>query len=161
MSVKTESSIGPERDATRLIRLRRGSLAVLVLLVVELTIGMYVNLYVTVPGADHGGSLGRAIANGPVSLSLHAVLGLLLGLGALGVATQSILVRRPGLIIASFIGLVAMIFASVAGTGFTRTGDNSASMAMSLLAGIAVLCYVANLTMLRPAARPEAGQVHS
>ena len=116
---------------------------------VEYAIGMYVNLYVTVPGADHGGSLGSAISNGPASLSVHAVL----GLGALGVAAQSILVRHWGLIAASVIGLLAMIFASVAGTGFTSTGADSASMAMSLLTGIAMLCYAANLYLLRPGIR--------
>ena len=110
---------------------------------------MYVNLYITVPGADHGGSLGSAISNGPASLSVHAVIGLLLGLGALGVAAQSILVRHWGLIAASVIGLLAMTFASVAGTGFTGTGADSASMAMSVLTGIAMLCYAANLYLLR------------
>ena len=155
MSVETESSAPRARTATTagLARLRRGSLAVLVLLVVEYAIGMYVNLYVTVPGADHGGSLGSAISNGPASLSVHAVIGLLLGLGALGVAAQSILVRHWGLIAASVIGLLAMIFASVAGTGFTSTGADSASMAMSVLSGIAMLCYAANLYLLRPGIR--------
>ena len=155
MSVETESSAPRARTATTagLARLRRGSLAVLVLLVVEYAIGMYVNLYVTVPGADHGGSLGSAISNGPASLSVHAVIGLLLALGALGVAAQSILVRHWGLIAASIIGLLAMIFASVAGTGFTSTGADSASMAMSVLSGIAMLCYAANLYLLRPGIR--------
>jgi hypothetical protein len=155
MSVETESSAPRARTATTagLARLRRGSLAVLVLLVVDYAIGMYVNLYVTVPGADHGGSLGNAISNGPASLSVHAVIGLLLGLGALGVAAQSILVRHWGLIAASVIGLLAMIFASVAGTGFTSTGADSASMAMSVLTGIAMLCYAANLYLLRPGIR--------
>ena len=102
MRVETESSAPRARTATTagLARLRRGSLAVLVLLVVEYAIGMYVNLYVTMPGADHGGSLGSAISNGPASLSVHAVIGLLLGLG---VAAQSILVRHWGLIAASVI----------------------------------------------------------
>jgi hypothetical protein len=161
MSLETESAARRARAVAGLARLRRGSLAVLVLLVVEYAIGMYVNLYVTVPGADHAGGLDGAIANGPTSLSLHAVLGLLLGLGALGVAAQSIFVRHWGLIAASVIGLLAMIFASVAGTGFTSTGDDSASMAMSVLTGIAVLCYAANLSMLRPGARPEAGRVRT
>jgi hypothetical protein len=155
MSVETECSAPRGRTATTagLARLRRGSLAVLVLLVVEYAIGMYVNLYVTVPGADHGGSLGSAISNGPASLSVHAVIGLLLGLGALGMAAQSILLRHWGLIAASVIGLLAMIFASVAGTGFTSTGNDSASMAMSVLTGIAMLCYAANLYLLRPGIR--------
>lgn len=43
--------------------------------------------------------------------------------------------------------------ASVAGTGFTSTGSDSASMAMSVLTGIAMLCYAANLCLLRPGIR--------
>jgi hypothetical protein len=149
-------------------RLRRGSLAVLVLLLIEFAIGMYVNLYVTIPGADHGGGLASAVANGPASLSLHATLGLLLALGALGVAVQAVLIRRPALVAASVAGLLAMSFASVAGTGFTSTGDASASMAMATLTAVALLCYAANLYLIsapgasRPAARagqdsPEGG----
>ena len=136
-------------------RLRRGSLAVLVLLVVEYAIGMYVNLYVTVPGADHGGGLGGAIASGPAALSLHATIGLLLGLGALGVAAQAVLIRRWPLVAASVVGLLAMVFASVAGAGFTSTGDTSASMAMAVLTGVALLCYAANLYLLRAPAPAE------
>src|ERR1700743_2732192 len=125
-------------------RLRRGSLAVLVLLVIEYAVGTYVNLYAAVPGADHGGGRGDAIANGPASLSLHATLGLLLALGALGVAAQAVLIRRWPLVAASVAGLLAMIFASVAGAGFTSTGDTSPSMAMAVLTGVALLCYAAN-----------------
>lgn len=155
MSVKTDSPAPRAHSAATagVARLRRGSLAVVVLLVVEYAVGMYVNLYVTVPRADHGSGLSSAIANGPASLSVHAVLGLLLGLGALGLAAQSILIRHWGLIALSVTGLLATIFASVAGTGFTSTGDDSASMAMSVLTGVAVLCYVANLYVLRPITR--------
>jgi len=55
----------------RLARLRRGSLAVLVLIVAEYATGMYVNLYVAVPLADHDRSAGSAIANGPATLSIR------------------------------------------------------------------------------------------
>jgi hypothetical protein len=133
-----------------LARLRRGSLAVLVLLAAEFVIGMYVNLYIAVPGADHGGGLGSAVANGPASLSVHAVIGLLLGIGALGVAVQSFLIRRWALIALSVAGLLAMILASVSGTGFTATGDGSASMAMSVLTAVAMLCYAVNLYVTLP-----------
>lgn len=139
-------------------RLRRGSLAVLVLLVVEYAFGMYVNLYVSVPGADHGDGLGGALANGPASLGAHAALGLLLGLASLGVAVQAVLIRRAALVAASAAGLLAMILASVAGAVFTSTGDRSASMAMAVLTGVALLCYAANLYLLRapaPRRRPE------
>jgi len=155
MNVDTESAVRPARTAAArgLARLRRGSLAVLVLVVVEYAIGMYVNLYVTVPKADHGGNLGGAISNGPATLSLHAVIGLLLGLGALGLLAQAVMARHWGVVALSAAGLLALVFASVAGTGFTGTGDNSASMAMSVLTGIALLCYAANLYVLRPGGR--------
>lgn len=151
MSVGTRSTTRPGRSApvAAAARIRRASLAVLVLLVVEYGIGMYVNLYVTVPKVDHGGSLGSAISNGPATISIHAVLGLLLGLGALAVLVQSIMVRHWGLIALSVVGLLAMILASVMGTSFTRTGDASDSMGMSVMTGIALLCYAGILYLLR------------
>ena len=90
-----------------LARVRRASLVVLVLLLAEYVLGMYVNLYVTVPAADHGHSVGSAISNGPVILSAHAVIGLLLGLSALAVLVLSIIARRPSVIVVSAAGLIA------------------------------------------------------
>jgi hypothetical protein len=129
-------------------RVRRASLVVLVLLLAEYGMGMYVNLYVAVPRADHGRSVGSAIANGPVILSAHAVIGLLLGLSALAVLVLSVIARRPGVIVVSAVGLLALAVASVAGTGFTSTGKSADSMAMSVLAGVGLLCYAANLYLL-------------
>ena len=74
--------------------------------------------------------------------------GLLLGLGALGVLVQAIRSRRPAAIAWSAVGLVALAMASVAGAGFTSTGDRSASMAMSMLTGVALLCYAANIYLV-------------
>ena len=156
MTMHTESVAKPAGGAAaaRVSRLRRGSLAVLVLTVVVYAIGMYVNLYVTVPKSDHGSSLGAEISNGPPALSVHVVVGLLLGLGALGVLVQSVLARHWVIVAVSAAGLLALAFASVAGAGFTRTGEDSASMAMSVLTGVALLCYAANLYLLRPPAPP-------
>lgn len=133
-----------------LARVRRGSLAVLVLLVLEYGIGMYVNLYVTIPRADHGRGLGSAIANGPAMLSIHAVIGLLLGLGALAVVVQAVTARHVGAIASSAAGLFALAFASATGASFTSSGDAAESMAMSVLTGVGLLCYAANLYLLRP-----------
>jgi hypothetical protein len=96
MSLRAESSARPASTTATasLARVRRGSLAALVLLVVQYGIGMYVNLYVTVPRGDHDGGLGSAIANGPAMLSSHAVLGLLLGLVAIGVLVQAVMARH-------------------------------------------------------------------
>lgn len=154
MSVPMQSVAQPApTTVTALSRLRRGSLAALVLAVLEYAIGTYVNLYVAVPAADHGRGLSTVISNGPAALSVHAVVGLLLGLAAVGVLVQSIMARRWLVVGVSAVGLLALALASVAGTGFVRTGDTSASMAMSVLAGIALLCYAVNLYVLGPASR--------
>ncbi len=131
-----------------LARLRRASLAVLVLLLAEYGIGMYVNLYVAVPAADHGHSVGSAISNGPVILSAHAVIGLLLGLSAIAVLVLSVIARRPGVIVVSVVGLIALAVASMAGSSFTSSGTSADSMAMSVMTGVAVLCYATNLYLL-------------
>ncbi|HET7244631.1 MAG TPA: hypothetical protein VFJ07_07315 [Streptosporangiaceae bacterium] len=152
MSLRAESAArtGGAAGTAGLARVRRASLATLVLVVAEYVIGMYVNLYSTVPEADHGQGLGAAIGNGPVLLSIHAVIGLLLGLGALGVAWQAVRSRRAAVIAWSAVGLLALAMATVAGAGFTNTGDRSASMAMSVLTGVALLCYAANIYLVRP-----------
>jgi hypothetical protein len=111
---------------------------------------MYVNLYVTIPKADHGHGLGSAIANGPAMLSIHAVIGLLLGLAALGVLAQAAIARHLGAIASSAAGLIALGFASAAGASFTRSGQPAESMGMSVLTGVGLLCYAANLYLLRP-----------
>jgi hypothetical protein len=154
MSVHTVPAANPAHAAVAAAksRLRRGSLAALVLVVAEYGIGIYVNLYVTVPAADHGRSLSTALSNGPALLSVHVVVGLLLGLAGLGVLVQSVMARHWIVLAVSVAALLALAFASVAGTGFVRTGDTSAAMAMSVLTGIALLCYAVNLYLLGPVA---------
>ena len=141
------------RAPASLARLRRASLAVVVLLLAEYVLGMYVNLYVTVPAADHGHSLGSAISNGPVILSAHAVIGLLLGLSALAVLVLSVVARRPNVIAISVVGLIALAVASLAGSSFTSSGQAAESMAMSVMTGVGLLCYAANLYLLPSAGR--------
>jgi hypothetical protein len=155
MSLEANTAARPASTPApaRLARLRRGSLAVLVLVVAEYLIGMYVNLFVTIPRADHGHSVGSAIANGPAILATHAVIGLLLGLAALGVLVQAIMARHAGAIAASAVGLFALAFASAAGAGFTGSGHPADSMAMSVLTGVGLLCYAASLYLLPPPGR--------
>lgn len=151
MSLRAETPARTSSTAATvgLARVRRGSLITLVLVVAEYVIGMYVNLYTTIPAADHGQDVGAVIANGPMMLSIHAVAGLLLGLGALGTAWQAVRSRRPAVIAWSAAGLVALAGAAAAGAGFTSTGDRAGSMAMSVLTGVALLCYTANIYLVR------------
>ncbi len=61
----TVSETAGPLTARRVSRLRRAGFAAFVMLVVQFALGIYVNMYVTVPDADHGHGFGQAIANGP------------------------------------------------------------------------------------------------
>ena len=121
--------------------LRRASLAVLVLTVIEYGLGMYVNLFVAIPRADHGGSIGTVYSNGPAMLSLHATIGLLLGVASIAVLVLAIRTRRLSFIALAVLGLIALGSASATGASFTSTGDDVDSMGMAVTAGVALLCY--------------------
>jgi hypothetical protein len=155
MSVPTDTTVpgtAGRLTTSRISGLRRASFAAFVMLVIQFALGSYVNLYVTVPSADHGHGFGQAIAHGPAGLTLHIVLGLLLILAALGFLVQAILARWPTLIAAAVLGLLAMIGAAASGSAFTGSGKDGASMAMALLAAVGLLCYGASLFQLsRPA----------
>lgn len=151
----TVSGTAAPLTARRVSGLRRASFAAFVMLVVQFALGTYVSLYVTVPSADHGHGFGQAITNGPAGLTLHIVLGLLLVLAALGFLVQASLARRPALIAAAALGLLAMIGAAASGSAFTGSGRDGASMAMAALAAAGLLCYGTGLLLLpRPPADP-------
>ena len=144
-----------ERSARRMRALRRASFASLVMLLIQYGLGMYTNIYVTVPSADKGGGLGKAISNGPAALSIHAVLALLLILAAIGLLVQAIMARYWTVLAAAVIGLIAIIGAAFSGADFTNNGgQGSASMTMALLAGVAILCYGTVLYLLAAPRQP-------
>lgn len=144
-----------ERPARRANAMRRAGFAALVLLLIQYGLGMYVNLYVNVPSGDQGGGIGKAISNGPAALSIHAVLGFLLILSAIGLVVQAVLARYWAVLAASVIALVTVIGAAFAGANFTNTGGpDSASMTMAILAGVAMLSYGTVLYLLSSPRRP-------
>ena len=144
-----------ERLAGRVKALRRASLAGLVLLLIQYGLGMYTNIYVTVPSADKGGGFGKAISNGPAALSVHAVLALLLALAAIGLLVQAVLARYWTVVTAAAIALIAIIGAAFSGVNFTNTGGpDGASMTMAVLAGLAILCYGTVLYLLSSPRQP-------
>jgi hypothetical protein len=157
MSAPTSTTV-PETagrlTASRISGLRRASFTAFVTLVVQFALGTYVNLYITVPSADHGHGFGQAIASGPAGLTLHIVLGLLLILAALGFLVQAIVVRHPALIAAAALGLLAMIGAAASGSAFVGSGRDGASLAMAALAAVGLLCYGTSLFLLP---RPGSG----
>ncbi len=136
----------PARQRNRIVVLRRTTLAMIVLLLVQFAVGMAVNLYVKVPaGAKSGGfgtGIGRALSHGAPALVLHVIIGLLLILAAVGVLVRAIQVRRASVVTAGAVGLVALVGAAINGDRFVVHQANGSSLAMALLFALALLVYV-------------------
>ncbi len=135
--------------------LRGHVLALMVLLVVQFLLGMWINLFVVLPGpaaalapAGAWARLGWASAAGPWALQAHIVLGLVLG--AMGIGHLVRVWRgtpRVGLGW-SLAGLVGVAAASVAGALFLSTAAAAWSMAMA--AGFAVALVAYGMAMAMP-----------
>jgi hypothetical protein len=142
---------------------RRTSLGMTVALLVQYALGMVVNLYVTVPARDQGGGLltaiGRAFANGPASLAIHAGLGLLILAGTISLVVRSVLSRRRPLIWLSAVTLLAVLGAAFNGAAFVNSGNDGASLGMALLTAVALACLAVILfvTGSAGAASPATG----
>jgi hypothetical protein len=140
--------------------IRRSSLGISVALLVQYGLGLWVNLYVTVPGRDQGGgvlaAVGRALANGPAALAVHAALGLLLLVGSIALVARAVAARTGFVVVTSVISLLAVLGAAGSGAAFVNNGSNGASLDMGLLTAVALLCQVINLFWLSaPGHQPD------
>ena len=82
-------------EQRKISNLRVNSFAALVILLIEIGVGIGVNLFATLPTDDAGKSLfaafGTAVTNGPLVLTLHALLGTII---LISIMRQ----RGPGLV---------------------------------------------------------------
>jgi len=125
--------------------LRPVCLAALIMLVVQYGLGIVLNLYVAVPSSDAHAGFTQEIASGPLTLTLHALLGLaLIGTAIVLLARAFGVGDRPVALLAAG-GLIAIGGAFGAGEIFVRHGQQGASLAMALLTGAALLCYIVTL----------------
>jgi hypothetical protein len=142
----------------RIGALRSNALAALVMLVLEFGLGVVVNLYATLPKSDSGATflsaLAAAIGNGPLSLSIHAVLGTLLLVTGIICIVRAALTRISSALTFSIIGLVGILAAWGSGVGFIGTQDDSASLAMAIATAVALLSY-ALIVFLVPGLRND------
>ncbi len=146
------------RGGPRRARLRQISVTMLVILVIQYGLGIILNLYVAVPASDAHAGILTEIATAPPVLTVHAVLGIaLFGTGVLLVA-RAVGVRDRLLAVLATAGLTALGGAFGTGEIFVRNGQNTASMAMAILTGMALLCYIGTLTLATAAGREEGAQ---
>jgi hypothetical protein len=131
---------------------RRSSFGVAVGLLIQYAVGLWVSVYVTVPARDQGGgvlaAVGRALANGPAALAVHAALGLLLLLGSIALVVRAVVARDRFFIVTTAVSLLAVLGAAGSGAAFVNNGQDGASLTMGLLTGVALLCQLINLFRL-------------
>jgi hypothetical protein len=144
-----------EKTARRRAGLRKNSLAISIMILIEYGLGSAVSIYATVPRSDQGKgvatALGRALSNSPVILAVHAAFGLLFIIAGITVLVRAIRARFVPTIVTSAVGLLALLGAGSAGASFVNNGTNGASMTMAVLTGVALLCYLVNLFVPLPA----------
>lgn len=135
----------------------RVCLATLLLLVAQFSLGMILNLYVTVPASDQHASFVQEVRTAPVALTVHVLVGLLL-IGAAGVFMIRAIGSGERLMIAlAAAGLAAILGAFAAGEAFVHDGQTSVSLTMAMLTGAALACYIAALGRLVAARRAGEG----
>ena len=133
--------------------LRRISLAALIMLVVQYGLGIILNLYIAVPASDAHAGIMQEIASGPAMLTVHALLGLGLIGAALVLLVRAVRLEDRVIAVLAAAGLTAIGGAFASGEIFVRNGQSGASLAMALLTGVALLCYIGALTQVSTALR--------
>jgi hypothetical protein len=147
-------------------QMRNQFLGTLIFLIVQFLLGMAVNLFVTIPtnhpGANppeyFGGvaqSVTWAILHGHVLLQVHAVLGLLLVLNALGLLIAAIRTRAADLIWIASLGLFGVLAAGFNGGSFLNYNQDFSSMIMATFFAWAVIAYAVGIFLTgRPTTVP-------
>jgi hypothetical protein len=137
-------------------QMRNQFLGTLVFLIVQFLLGMAVNLFVTIP-TDHPGanppeyfggvvqSVTWAVLHGHVLLQVHAVLGLLLVLNALGLLVAAIRMRARDLIVVTSLGLFGVLAAGFNGGSFLNYNQDFSSMIMATFFAWAVVSYAVGI----------------
>jgi hypothetical protein len=129
--------------------LRGVCLTTLIALVGEFGLGEILNLYVAVPSSDAHASYVQEVANGPIALTAHILLGVVLISAAIVLLARAIGMGDWVMTGLAGTGLVAIMGAFAAGEKFLRNGQTSVSLWMAILTGVALVCYIGALNLMR------------
>lgn len=126
--------------------LRPTAFSAAAILLIEYGLGMWVNLYDQISASDHGkgvfAAFGAAVARGPLTLTLHALLGTLLLVTAITVVIRAIRARKAAATLIGALAFLAVIAAWLSGARFVAASASAASASMAMNTGLALLCYV-------------------
>ncbi len=138
-------------EAIRPLRLQ--AFGAVVLICIQAGLGMFVNLFVSIP-THHSGSqpsnffsgsvrsLWWSIDHGAVALVLHTILGLLLAVMVVELVVRSFGLGRRSVITWSLLGALLTIGAGFNGASFLDFNKDVSSFIMTMLALGALLCFL-------------------
>ena len=126
------------------------------MLIIQFLLGMVVNLFVKIPPHHPGAnppeyfsgvvtSVTWAILHGGLWLTLHAVWGLLIVLGAAGTLVQAIRMGGGTRITLATLGFIGVLGAGFNGGSFLNYNQDVSSLLMAIGFALATACYVALL----------------
>jgi hypothetical protein len=142
----TPPAVRSDSVARRGSGLRLNSLSAVVMLLIEYGLGIWVNLYAEIPASDQGkgtvAAFGAAVADGPVALAVHAVLGTLLLVTAIALIVRAVLARKTATAVIGAVAFLAVVAAWASGARFVGNAANGASFGMAIATGVALLSYV-------------------
>ena len=132
----------------------------LIALSVQTGLGLWVNIYATIPQRDHGAgpiaAIGRAVSNGPVGLAIHGVLGLVLLVMSISLLVRAVIARDRFFLVITVVGLLLLLSATASGADFVGHGHAAASLSMGeLTAAAQILFAIALFHLVSP--RPPDG----
>ena len=137
------------------------TLGAAVLVVIQVAVGMVVNLYAPVPTHHPGShpanyfsgsfhSVVWALGHGPVALVIHASLSLALVAVTLVVAARAVKLGPRSVSVTCVLGFLFIVGAGFNGASFLDfAGQNISSLVMALLALAALCCYLLVLFSFR------------
>ena len=129
-------------------RIRMASFGALTMLIIQFVLGAAYSIYGTAPTSTK--SVG--MFSSPL-LAIHVIMGILLVIAAIMLVVRAVQARVTPVIVTTVVGLLAILGAFGAGSSFTQDGSNGASLGMTILCAVAMLCYTANLVLFgKPAA---------
>jgi hypothetical protein len=141
--------------------LHQPCLIILAGLVIQIALGMILNLYIAIPATDARTSYLREIETAPGLLTAHALIALLVLATAGILLLRAIGLRDMAVIAPVTAGLAALLGAFAAGEVFVRKDESSASLSMAILTSVALLCYIclqAIIVRQRPPGQEERGR---
>jgi len=163
-AIRDDAARVPRAERARKDRRNRAArgwaFGLLIALLVQFGLGMYVNLFASIPlnhpghgannffaGSYHSVAWAETSPHSPVILAVHAGLGLLLVLGSLWLAVLAIRGRRAGFVWAAVLGALFILGAGFNGASFLNYNEDANSYVMALLFALAVLCYIVLLAL--------------